>query len=63
MMSRTVIVILIYHRHKPLESINLLGSLQRFNVFPVRYGQNGKIVEIILILGWCNLLRLYYNEK
>jgi hypothetical protein len=25
-MSRIVIVILIYHRHKPINSINLLGS-------------------------------------
>jgi hypothetical protein len=25
-MSRIVIVILIYHRHKPIDSINLLGS-------------------------------------
>jgi hypothetical protein len=25
-MSRIVIVILIYHRHKPVDSINLLGS-------------------------------------
>jgi hypothetical protein len=26
LMSRIVIVILIYHRHKPIDSINLLGS-------------------------------------
>jgi hypothetical protein len=39
-MSRIVIVILIYqHRHKPIDSIDLLGSLRRRNVFPVRYGQ------------------------
>jgi hypothetical protein len=38
-MSRIVIVILIYYRHKPIYSINLLGSLSRRNVFPVRYGQ------------------------
>jgi hypothetical protein len=25
-MSRIVIVILIYHRHKPIDSINVLGS-------------------------------------
>jgi hypothetical protein len=35
-MSRIVIVILIYHRHKPIDSINLLGSYRRRNVFPVR---------------------------
>jgi hypothetical protein len=33
-----VIVMLIYYRHKPIDSINLLGSLWR-HVFPVRYGQ------------------------
>jgi hypothetical protein len=38
-MSRIVIVILIYHRHKPVNNINLLGSSRRRNVFPVRYGQ------------------------
>jgi hypothetical protein len=38
-MSRIVIVILIYHSHKPIDSINLLGSKWRRNVFPVRYGQ------------------------
>jgi hypothetical protein len=38
-MSRIVIVMLIYLRHKPIDSINLLGSQWRRNVFPVRYGQ------------------------
>jgi hypothetical protein len=38
-MSIIVIVILIYHRHKPIDSINLLGSSRRCNVFPVRYEQ------------------------
>jgi hypothetical protein len=38
-MSRIVIVILIYHRHKPIDNINLLGSKRRRNVFPVKYGQ------------------------
>jgi hypothetical protein len=42
-MFRIVIVILIYHRHKPIDSINLLGSLQRRNVFPVRYGQTYRV--------------------
>jgi hypothetical protein len=37
-MSRIVIVILIYHRHKPVDSVNLLGSLRGRNVFRVRYG-------------------------
>jgi hypothetical protein len=27
------------HPHKPIDSINLLGSQQRRNVFPVRYAQ------------------------
>jgi hypothetical protein len=38
-MSRIVIVALIDHRHKPVGSINLLGSLRKRNVFPVRDGQ------------------------
>jgi hypothetical protein len=38
-MSIIVMVILIYHRHKPIDSINLLGSWRSLNVFPVRYGQ------------------------
>jgi hypothetical protein len=42
-MSRTVIVILIYHRHKPIDSIDLLGSSRRRNVFPVRYGQTYRV--------------------
>jgi hypothetical protein len=42
-MSRIVMVILIYHRHKPTDSINLLGSLRRLNVFPVRYGQTYRV--------------------
>jgi hypothetical protein len=44
-MSRIVIVILIYHRHKPIDSINPLGSKRRRNVFPVRYVQT-YIVEL-----------------
>jgi hypothetical protein len=35
-MSRIVIAILIYHRHKPIDSIHLLGSQRRRNVFPLR---------------------------
>jgi hypothetical protein len=42
-MSRIVIVILIYHRHKPIDSINLLVSQPRRNVFPVRYGQTYRV--------------------
>jgi hypothetical protein len=38
-MSRIVMIILIYHRHKPINSINLLGSKRRRNVLPVRYRQ------------------------
>jgi hypothetical protein len=37
-MSRIVIVILIYHRHKHTDGINLLGMQRRRNVFLVRYG-------------------------
>jgi hypothetical protein len=39
-MSRIVTVILIYHRHKPVDNIDLLGSQWRRNVLPVRYEQN-----------------------
>jgi hypothetical protein len=42
-MSRIVLVILIYHGHKPIDNINLLGSQQRRNVFPVRYGQTYEV--------------------
>jgi hypothetical protein len=42
-MSRLVIVILIYHRHKPIDSINLLGLYWRRNVFPVRYRQTYRV--------------------
>jgi hypothetical protein len=42
-----MIVILINHRHKPIDSINLLVSYRRRNVFPVRYGQTYR-VELIL---------------
>jgi hypothetical protein len=36
-------VILIYHRHKPIDSINLLGSQRRRNVFTVKYGQTYRV--------------------
>jgi hypothetical protein len=41
--SRTVIVILIYRRHIPIDSLNLLGSLRKRNLFSVRYGQTYKV--------------------
>jgi hypothetical protein len=41
-MSRIVIVI-IYHPHKPIDSINLLGSKRRRIVFLVRNGQTYKV--------------------
>jgi hypothetical protein len=42
-MSKTVVVILVNHRHKLINSINLLGSLRRRNVFPVRYRQTCRV--------------------
>jgi hypothetical protein len=30
---------LIYHRYKPLDSVNLLSLSRRRDVFPVRYGR------------------------
>jgi hypothetical protein len=42
-MSRIVIVILVCHRHEPIDNINLSGSLRRRNVFPVRYGQTYRV--------------------
>jgi hypothetical protein len=33
-MSRTTIVIFIFHRHKPIERINLLGSWLRYEHYP-----------------------------
>jgi hypothetical protein len=38
-MSRIVIVIIIYHRHEPRDIIGLLGSYRKRSMFPVRYGQ------------------------
>jgi hypothetical protein len=43
-LSRNVIVIIMYHRHKPIDRINLLDSQRRRNVFPVRFGQTYRIV-------------------
>jgi hypothetical protein len=34
---------LIHHPHKPIDSINLLGSERRRTVFPVRYGQTYRV--------------------
>jgi hypothetical protein len=42
-MSKIVIVILVYHRHKLIDSINLLGLQWRRDVFPVRYGQTYRV--------------------
>jgi hypothetical protein len=38
-MSIIVIVMLMYHRHKPIDNINLLDLQRRRNVFLVRYEQ------------------------
>jgi hypothetical protein len=42
-MSRIVIILIIYHHHKPINSINLMGSQRGRNMFPVRYGQTYKV--------------------
>jgi hypothetical protein len=42
-MSRTVIVILTYHSHKPTVNINLLGSYKRRNIFAVRHEQTYRV--------------------
>jgi hypothetical protein len=36
-MSIIVIVILLYHRHKPVDRINLFGRERKSNMLPVRY--------------------------
>jgi hypothetical protein len=38
-----VIVTLIYHRHKSVDSFNLLGSQRSRNMFPQRHGQTHKV--------------------
>jgi hypothetical protein len=48
-MSRTVTVLLIYHRHKPIDSINLLGSQWRPNIFLGTYGK--PIISLIKIVS------------
>jgi hypothetical protein len=42
-LSRIVIIILIYHRHKPIDIIGQLGLYRRHNVFSVRYGQTYRV--------------------
>jgi hypothetical protein len=42
-MPKIVTVILIYHRHKPIDNINVLGLQRRRIVFPVRYGQTYRV--------------------
>jgi hypothetical protein len=58
-MSKIVIVILIYHRHKPIDSINLLDSLRRRNVFPVRWRKPIEFYSVqrsrILCRSWTNI--------
>jgi hypothetical protein len=42
-MFRIVIVTLIYHRHRPIDSINLYGLWWKLNVFPERYWQTYRV--------------------
>jgi hypothetical protein len=46
-LSRIVIVILIYHRHSPIDSINLLGSSPKLNIFPVRYHKPIDLIDSV----------------
>jgi hypothetical protein len=48
-MSRIIIVVIIYHHHNPTDSVKLLDSQRRRNVFLVRYGQ---IYRIQLSFKW-----------
>jgi hypothetical protein len=58
-MPRIVTVLLIYNRHKHIDSIKRLDSQQRRNVFPVRYGQTLLLCSPFLDspLGSWSLLR------
>jgi hypothetical protein len=49
-MSRIVVVILINHHQKAIDSINLLGSYRRRNMFPVRYGQTYRVYFYLWVL-------------
>jgi hypothetical protein len=42
----SIIVIIMYHCHKPIDGINLLGSWRRRDVFSVRYGQTYRVDTI-----------------
>jgi hypothetical protein len=42
-MSEIAIVTLTYHRHKSIDSINLLGSYRERNVFRVRCGETCRV--------------------
>jgi hypothetical protein len=75
-MSRIVIVILIYYSHKPTDSINLLGSWRRRNVFHVRYGKTYRaelsfnqktgrwiMSRIVVVTLWYNVTNLHFLSK
>jgi hypothetical protein len=46
-MSRIVIVMLTYHRHKLIDIINLLRSYRKSDMFPVRYGQTYRVGRVL----------------
>jgi hypothetical protein len=69
-MSRIAIVILIYHIHKPIYKVNLLGSSRRRNVFPVRYGQTYRVelrfklkIGQWIISGIVRFILIYHRQK
>jgi hypothetical protein len=62
-MSRIVTVILMYHRHKPIDSINLFGSQRRRNVFPVRYRQTYRAYLRLIMSRIVIVILIYHRHK
>jgi hypothetical protein len=69
-MSRIVIVILIYHCHIPIDSINPLDSQRRRNVFAVRYEQTYRVelksmncIRLSIFRAFTIILKNYAGNK